>query len=103
MTVRRSLLVDGADELVHVDEQVALVDRQRVPAALDGVALAEVGPLVGLGLEVEVLLPHRGAVVDEHRGVLRDLGLVLDVEADRDALALRAPSTRPCRSARRGR
>ena len=59
------------DGVVDVLEQLVDADREGGPVAGDDVAGREVGRPGGARLEVEVLLPHRRAVLDDGLGVLR--------------------------------
>ncbi len=85
----RLLLVDRADEVVEVDQQVRLVDRERRLVAVEDGAVLGVGAVLVLRLEVEVLLADRRQVVDVDRRVGRQLDLLLDRHLDLDALARR--------------
>ncbi len=80
------LLVDRADELVELDEQVTLVDGDRLGGPVQGVAGRDVRSVVVGRLEVEVLLADRRQVVDVHRRVRRQLGAVLEREVEGHAL-----------------
>ena len=86
------------DELVELDQQVGLVDRQRLGVAVQRVARLDVRALVVGRLEVEVLLADRREVVDVHRRVRRQLGAVLEREVEGDALGGGLHPRRPCRS-----
>ena len=81
------VLVDRLDGLGQVGQQGVGGDRETGVLLLDHRAVVEVGAVVALRLELDVLLTDRGPVADHGEGVGGDLVVaVVDVEHDVDAL-----------------
>ena len=76
-----------SDQLVQVEQQLLDRDRDRGAVARDDRAVRQVRAVVALRPQVDVLLPHRAAVGDHGRGVVRDrLGVRVDGHDDADAV-----------------
>ena len=94
----QGLLVDRLDGVGDVRQQ--LLGRDRGPGVLGGDlgVVLQVGLVVGLRLQLDVLLADRGAVADHGQGVGGDrVVVVVDVEVDVDALVGELELLRPRR------
>ena len=81
------LLVDGADQLVHVEQQLLDGHRDGGPVLRDDRAVLEERPLVVVGLQQDVLLADGAAGGHDRLGVGRDLvGAGVHGQDDADAV-----------------
>ena len=84
------------DGVVDVLEQLVDADREGRAVARDDVTGGEEGRPGGARLQVEVLLPHRRAVLDDGFRVLRDLGATVEPRVDQRRRRLTGAAPRPC-------